>query len=263
MSSSAVLRLRVFSTLSEAHQRYVIEEIRGMCRQFTSNRPARFSSITDRELLSEVWIKLFGAVVDPASDHKEDSNFEILDSPVGTRVQWLIEEIGGWQALAHRCEDILRKQYGRGPDGTGPRLYPLGEGFDLESPDSAEPPSLDASDAILVWKGLCTTARQHFPATDDVVRLVDLILDNVDLLDDFRGSRWPINEMCSLLNQLAPNDTWNGARVDNAKRRLLSWIQRLQQVNGLDRTDLQALFAKVARNQHTYSESQVPPERLH
>jgi hypothetical protein len=35
----------------------------------------------------------------------------------------------------------------------------------------------------------------------------------------------------------------------NAKRRLVNWIKRLMQKHGFDTTDLEDLFARVARNQ--------------
>ncbi len=35
--------------------------------------------------------------------------------------------------------------------------------------------------------------------------------------------------------------------MEDAKRRLNKWINRLMQKNALDATDLQALFARVAR----------------
>jgi hypothetical protein len=36
-------------------------------------------------------------------------------------------------------------------------------------------------------------------------------------------------------------------RQMNAKKRLLNWVQRLMRQNGLDATDLEALFARVAQ----------------
>ncbi len=38
-------------------------------------------------------------------------------------------------------------------------------------------------------------------------------------------------------------------RVENAKKRLLNWVQRLMRQNGLDAADLEAVFARVARQQ--------------
>ena len=42
---------------------------------------------------------------------------------------------------------------------------------------------------------------------------------------------------------------WADDRVENARKRLLNWLQRLMRQNGLDATDLEAVFARVARHQ--------------
>jgi hypothetical protein len=57
----------------------------------------------------------------------------------------------------------------------------------------------------------------------------------------------PIKKMIDLLNERFPPPSWTDDRVDNAKRRLMNWINRLKQKNGLDTTDLKDLFARVAR----------------
>jgi hypothetical protein len=67
-----------------------------------------------------------------------------------------------------------------------------------------------------------------------------------DVLEDSSG-QWPIKVMVVMLNEHFPPPTWTGDRVDNAKRRLIKWIKGLMQKNGLDATDLEALFARVAR----------------
>jgi len=59
------------------------------------------------------------------------------------------------------------------------------------------------------------------------------------------------------LNNRFPPRTWTGDRVDNAKRRLLKWIKRLMRKNGLDEVDLEALFARVARQQEWRNPSSV------
>jgi ribosomal 50S subunit-associated protein YjgA (DUF615 family) len=56
-----------------------------------------------------------------------------------------------------------------------------------------------------------------------------------------------VKKIVTLLNERFPPPTWTSDRVDNAKRRLLTWINRLMRKNGLDATDLEALFARVAR----------------
>src|SRR5262249_13166004 len=49
------------------------------------------------------------------------------------RVIWLIEEIGGFDAIAHRHEDILRQRFGRSQPGRGrPIVQPGIETEDVE-----------------------------------------------------------------------------------------------------------------------------------
>jgi hypothetical protein len=53
----------------------------------------------------------------------------------------------------------------------------------------------------------------------------------------------------TVLNAECSPPPWSGDRVENAKKRLLNWVQRLMRQNGLDGTDLEAVFARVARQQ--------------
>jgi hypothetical protein len=69
-----------------------------------------------------------------------------------------------------------------------------------------------------------------------------------DILDESSG-QWPIKRIVDLLNKRFPPSSWTDDRVDNAKRRLVNWIKRLMQKHGFDTTDLEDLFARVARNQ--------------
>jgi hypothetical protein len=65
-------------------------------------------------------------------------------------------------------------------------------------------------------------------------------------------------KMVDLLNRRFPLSLWTDERVDNAKRRLVNWIKRLMQTNGLDIIDLEDLFARVARNQERGDRTLVP-----
>jgi hypothetical protein len=56
-------------------------------------------------------------------------------------------------------------------------------------------------------------------------------------------------DIVNRLNIRFPPPAWTSDRVDNAKRRLMNWIKRLKRKNGLDDVDLEALFARVAREQ--------------
>jgi hypothetical protein len=88
-----------------------------------------------------------------------------------------------------------------------------------------------------------------------------VLAENPEILQDSSGGQWPITELVAQLNNRFPPRTWTGDRVDNAKRRLLKWIKRLKRKNGLDEVDLEALFARVARQQE--HGSPTTPNGLH
>ena len=90
--------------------------------------------------------------------------------------------------------------------------------------------------------------------------LLRLMNDVRDILED-SSSQWPVNRIVALLNQQFPPPTWTDRRVDNAKKRLLKWIRQLMLNNGLDATDLEALFAGVARRED--DSKRVPLTTLH
>jgi hypothetical protein len=98
-----------------------------------------------------------------------------------------------------------------------------------------------------VWGGFLATADLVFPQNDDVSMLLRLIADNPGILGNSSSGRWPVTLMVKLLNSRFPPPSWSDDRVDNAKRRLIIWIYRLMRKNGLDATDLEGLFARVAR----------------
>jgi hypothetical protein len=58
-----------------------------------------------------------------------------------------------------------------------------------------------------------------------------------------------VGRLVTVLNAEFSPPPWSDDRVENAKKRLLSWVQRLMRQNGLDATDLEAVFARVARQQ--------------
>src|SRR5262245_8050961 len=68
------------------------------------------------------------------------------------RVVWLIREIGGPRALAHRCEDIRRRRWGRATTGVGRPLVQPSEFADVETdPDEG---GLRQADAVNIWRGV-------------------------------------------------------------------------------------------------------------
>jgi hypothetical protein len=113
------------------------------------------------------------------------------------------------------------------------------------SSDPEQPLALQQVDAYHAWRGLLAMADHQFRHHDDV-SMVLRVLNDFDILED-PSAQWPIGTMVALLNEHHPPPTWTDDRVDNAKRRLVRWIKGLMQKNGLDATDLEDLFARVAR----------------
>jgi hypothetical protein len=213
--------LRVLLSLPATHQRYLFEKVSVLCSNYLRKEGVPLPELTPRELLSEVWLKLLGTVsLDETEEFTGAAAPEWTVDPQAPerdgRVVWLIQEIGGAGAIAHRREDIRRQRFGRGrqivqlDDDTG-------EGLDPDQSDVAD---------------------QEFQRSDDVSKLLRLMNEFRDLLEDSSG-QWPVKTMVSLLNERFPPPTWTDRRVDNAKKRLLKWINRLMQKNGLDATDLE------------------------
>jgi hypothetical protein len=272
-ATGAELRLWVLQSLPQMHLRYLFEEIRNRCRDYLRKKRVPASELTPEELISEVWQKLFGSVAldndepqkVPSALPSEWSINPNIPEQDG-RVVWLINEIGGYEAIGHRCEDVKRQRYGKAVPGRGRRIVQPKDDQQFEPeqkryedhtspysgkyrPDFPGPfqASLREVDSRLVWSGLLATASLQFQRHDDVSMLLRLMADVPDILEDSTGDRWPVQIMVTLLNQRFPPPSWNGERVDNAKRRLVNWIKRLMRKNGLDTTDLEALFARVGR----------------
>jgi len=253
--AGAELRLRVLRSLPPAHQRYVFEEIRRLSRLYLRNRRVPASEVTPEELVSEIWQKLLGAVSlnnasqslpVPLAEWSIDARLPERDG----RVVWLIEQIGGLGALSHRHEDILRQRFGRSSPERGRRIVQSGidDGpSDIASSEPEEGRVLMETDAQQVWRGLLITAGREFQPTDDVRMLLRLMADDPDILDSSSGEQWPIKMIVALLNLRFSPPPWTDRRVDNAKRRLVNWIGRLMNKNGLDAVDLEGVFARVAR----------------
>jgi hypothetical protein len=202
-------------------------------------------------LVSEVWDKLIGRMTMP----EEESNFTdprdwTIDPHVPEndgRVIWLIREIGGPRALAHRCEDIRRRRWGRATPGGGRPLVQPPELPHVETdPDEGR---LGPADAVNIWRGVLITAERTFQPDDDVCKLLRMLAKVPGVLNGAHGSRWPVGKLVTILNAEFSPPPWSDDRVENAKKRLLNWIQRLMRQNRLDATDLEAVFARVARQQ--------------
>jgi hypothetical protein len=202
--------------------------------------------VTAHELLSEIWEKLLGTVSLGTDEPEAGTTTLPTEWSINPgaperdgRVVWLIEEIGGSDAIRHRHVDLLRQRHGRFQ-----RTKQLEDEDEPTDPD--EPRPLQNADAHRAWRGLLITANLEFQKHDDVSALLHVMNDVRDILDE-SSSQWPIKRMVDLLNERFPSSSWTADRVDNAKRRLVKWINRLKQKNGLDTTDLEDLFARVAR----------------
>jgi hypothetical protein len=79
--------------------------------------------------------------------------------------------------------------------------------------------------------------------------LLRVLADDPSILDEASGGQWLIGLTVARLNDRPTPRPWNDDRVDNAKRRPVNWIDRLRKRNQLDETDLEGLFARVARQQ--------------
>ena len=266
-AARAELRLRVLLSLPATHQRYLFEKVRVLCSSYLRKEGVPLSELTPRELLSEVWLKLLGTVsLDETEEFTGAAAPEWTVDPQAPerdgRVVWLVQEIGGAGAIAHRHEDIRRERFGRAKPEVGrPIVQP---GVEDETAELGSDPNqaitLQEKDADRAWRGLLATANNQFQQHDDVSMLLRLMNDVRDILED-SSSQWPVNRIVALLNQQFPPPTWTDRRVDNAKKRLLKWISRLMQKNGLDATDLEALFAGVARRED--DSKRVPLTTLH
>lgn len=254
-----VTRLRVLNSLPRPHQAHFFEEIRKLCANYIASLRI---PMTDREsetleLFSEVMAKLLGVAgsgagqsVDDTGEEKSLPAWVVNDDPKrDERVSWLISEVRGWPALAHRREDIRRKRHGGKWREDGYRQVQLNEEhFDKLGVDPDDPHH--DKDIRQIWRGVLTMAKTEFNPNDDISVLLDLMAHDSDIADDF-GSEWPIRRMVNALNQRHPNPLWTDDRVDNAKKRLRNWIVRLKREYGLDSTDLMDLFARAA-GRHEY-----------
>jgi hypothetical protein len=255
------LRLRVLRSLPVTHQQHLFKEIRILCENFLRGRRIPAAEVTADELLSEIWEKLLGTM---SLDNTVTEKLTALpaewsvnpDAPERDgRVVWLMREIGGPTAIAHRLEDISRQRHGRFQSGRGRPIVQLedeDETTDTIS-DAEEPNTFNEVDARRVWRGLLITANLQFLAHDDVLVLLHVMDDVRDILEE-SSRQWPIKRMVDLLNKRFPSSSWTDDRVDNAKRRLVNWIKHLRQTHGFDTTDLEGLFARVARKQEKSEE---------
>jgi hypothetical protein len=293
-SGRAELRLRVLNALPRRHQDHVFAQIRASCRKYIASIGVK---VADRdsetlELFSEAMAKLLGAAsqhhdrdserdeASPAQSSLPDWTIDERDPQGDGRVAWLIDEVGGTRSLSHRYEDMRRQRWGRW-QASGYRtvqISALQNDADTESADGdqvlaraadasvelhSDPDAhREANEMRLAWLGLLVLAEGQFSREDDVMALLTLLARESDIQASF-GSEWPIGQIVQTLNAAAPARPWNDDRVDNAKRRLRNWIQRLRRDQALDRTDLLALLIRCAlqRKQRDATAAPGAPKR--
>jgi hypothetical protein len=221
--------------------------------------------VSQLELVSEVWKKLLGTVSLEAGRTLAVRAGDWSTDPAPERdgrVIWLIDKIGGSEAIGHRYEDIQRERHGRSRPGLGRPTEQLVDEEKSEEMDiDPHPSGLAQTDSQRIWRGLLATAAVDFRPDDDVLTLLKLLAADPDILDDSPGGQWPVRLIVTRLNESPTSRRWSEDHVDNAKRRLMNWIERLRRRNRLDVTDLEGLFAGVARRLET-SEQKPPPRQM-
>jgi hypothetical protein len=254
--AAGATRLSVLNSLPRQHQDYFFEAVRNLCASYVASRgtPIVERNAESLELFSEVMAKLLGATASGEGPHA-DANEEDEPTPDWTahsdpkrdgRVSWLVAEIGGRQALAHRHEDIRRRLYGRWKEGS----YKVEQLADEHVVDLAVDPvdPLEDEDNRRAWRGLLAAAKTEFKPNEDVSVLLDLLANDSEVQAGF-GSEWPVRQIVDTLNRRNPVRPWNDDRVDNAKKRLKGWIGRLRRKYEIEPADLMHLFAQYARKQ--------------
>jgi hypothetical protein len=191
-----------------------------VCRDFLRNRGVPSSELTAEELLSEIWQKLLGTVSVGAGETIDLCSGDLTQVSIDPdvperdgRVVWLVEEIGGAMAIAHRREDILRARFGRASTGNGrPLVQPQGDSVftDIAS-DADAAGTLEAADGRRVCRGLLAMIALEFAPSDDLSMLLRLLSEQPGLLQDSPGGQWPITDIVNQLDKRFAPPAWTSA----------------------------------------------------
>ena len=263
MRAVGATRLSVLNSLPRQHQDYFFEEIRKLCAGYIASLalPLAQRESQTLELVSEVMAKLLGASPAAGDAGADDVGHPAVprewlidkDPQRDSRVGWLIAEVGGRQALGHRNEDMRRRLYGRWREG-GYRTEQLDEPHVTTLAVEPDDPH-DEEDNRRAWRGLLVAAKKEFKASDDVTALLDVLANDAEIQSSF-GSEWPVRKIADALNRRKPARTWNDERVDNAKKRLRTWIGRIRREYQIEPGDLMNVFAGIARRAETGAQAQ-------
>jgi hypothetical protein len=290
------IALLVLHSLPAQHEMYLYREMRRRCMDYIVSLgvPLSDRSSAAGELLSEVMAKLLGVGTSSGTDDdlqqanqipqsassdekpRTAASFDIsVDDPEkDERVRWLIQEVGGRRALKHRFEDIRRRRWGRA-QGQGYRFVQISalgnadpetdrdeeilgqqERRDRLQEDHEDPHH--ERDVQRAWTGMLAAASGRFKPHEDVRKLLDLLARDPVVQAGF-GVEWPIRKIADALNVIDPDPPWNDDRIENAKKRLRTWISGIKREYGLDQTDLMALFARYGRMAASGVGGTVPP----
>ena len=293
--TGAQLRLYAWTELPERHRNEVCRQIRMRCEAFINSvrveRSQRRMEV-DR-LVSEVVAHLLRATSlttkEPAMESElaaastrerpesgganrkpsapppwlASGRLDPLEPTRDARVIWLVEETCNRRALAHRHEDLRRRERGGKWDGSGYPLVPVDAQTIEQLSGHYEPAEedyrLQAEDSRQAWSGLVQLAEHYFGAQDDVVALVKILSRDRETQESF-GSQWPIGKIVRALNAGQSRASWDDERVDNAKRRLTRFVVRFKQEHGLDAVDLRALLARYARQRRSVAGPGAQPK---
>jgi hypothetical protein len=247
------LALTVLCSLPAQHQQYLFGKIRRMCHEHLHRNFADWSDIVPDALVRQVYTKLIGAIQLPAEDDERVPSsipkaWRKSESPEQDgRVAWLVDQVASAAALTHRCEEIRKERHGRAVSGGGRRRAdPSGDKPVPGGETQLRTGQLLATDMREIWLGLLATAEQRFPPDSDRFRLLQVLASRPDTFDD-GGSQWPVERLIELLDARFSPPPWSRNRLDDAKRGLVTWVQRVMRDNGLDAVGLQTTFARVAR----------------
>jgi hypothetical protein len=270
------LRLALWSTLPERHRDEVCRQVRRRCEAFVAAAGVERSErgAAAASLMSEVIAHLLRAVslrwdeetmhhaaestapagplctssATPAAPGPWSDAIDEQDAARDGRVLWLVNEIGNRRALAHRFEDMRRRERGGKWDGTSYPFVQVEERVLEQLAGHLEPADdpRESADAQQAWRGLVAMVAQQLGPQDDVLALVRLLAEDAGIQEAF-GAQWPIARIADGLGRRYGPSPWSEDRVENAKRRLTRWILRLRREHGLDAVDLRALLVRTAR----------------